>query len=299
MADAEPSATDGRLDDVTPGPRPLDDHAQHDRWLIVRVASQDTDLTAAEASAARSLLDSCADCAALAADIPTIAHATAVSVVPSRPRDFRLTPEQAARARGGVLDRLGRWIASPRGAVLRPLAGASLALGIVLVVVGPSIKGPIQPPVAPPAADMQAPVQSGTPNPYAMDSMPGPDGTASAGGAETATGMAPEGTPNLMMITTMASPGPTDGAGIERASNMQTPEASADPELAVVSGVAAATESPTAGEQQAVAADASVQPPDDTAMALTLLGIVLAGTGLLVLLLTWLVRRSSRDPLLR
>ncbi|MCY7419921.1 MAG: hypothetical protein LH650_15800 [Chloroflexi bacterium] len=298
MADKEPSATDGRLDDVNPGPRPLDDHAQHDRWLIVRVASNDTDLTAAETSSARSLLDSCAACATLAADITTITHATAVSVVPSRPRDFRLTPEQAASARGGFLDRLGRWIASPRGAVLRPLAGASLALGIVLVVVGPSLKGPIQLPVAPPAADMQAPVQSSTPNPYAGDSMPRPEGTPSADGAETATGMAPEPTPDLIMITMMASPGPTDGAGIERVSK-ESPEATADPELAVVNGVPTATESPADGGQQAVAADASVRASDDTAMALTLLGIVLAGTGLLVLVLTWLVRRTSQDPLLR
>ena|GEM_PF-2363254 len=297
MADKEPSATDGRLDDVNPGSRPLDDHAQHDRWLIVRVASNDTDLTAAETSSARSLLDSCAACASLAADITTITHATAVSVVPSRPRDFRLTPEQVASARGGVLDRLGRWIASPRGAVLRPLAGASLALGIVLVVVGPSIKGPIQPPVVPPAADMQAPAQSGTPDANAMDSMPGPDGTPSAGGAETAAGMAPDATPNLMMITAMASPGPTDAAGIERVTKA-TPDV-ADPELAVVNDVPTATDSPPDGGQQTVVADAGVQPADDTAMALTLLGIVLAGTGLLVLLLTWLVRHSSRDPLLR
>ena len=37
---------------------------------------------------------------------------------------------------------------------------------------------------------------------------------------------------------------------------------------------------------------------DDTTFALTLLGIVLAGVGLLVLVLTWLARRWQ-DPLLR
>ena len=37
---------------------------------------------------------------------------------------------------------------------------------------------------------------------------------------------------------------------------------------------------------------------DDTTFALTLLGIVLAGVGLMVLLLSWLARRWQ-DPLLR
>ncbi len=60
--------------------------------------------------------------------------------------------------------------------------------------------------------------------------------------------------------------------------------------------MADATPTPDAAGQDAVA-PSEVRAADDTAMALTVLGIVLAGTGLLVLLLTWLARRMSRDPL--
>ncbi len=163
MAEREPADMVGRLSTVTPGTLPLDDHAQHDRWLVVRAATLDDELTPVESAAARSLLDGCSECAALAADITAIAHATAVSVMPARPRDFRLTPAQAADARGGILDRLGRWLATPRATIVRPLAAASLAIGIVLVAVGPSVQGPLQRPVPAPNAGAAAPAESATP----------------------------------------------------------------------------------------------------------------------------------------
>ena len=70
-----------------------------------------------------------------------------------------------------------------------------------------------------------------------------------------------------------------------------------DPELAGVQGVAGASEAPGGTGQDAVEAS-STRSPDDTSKALVLLGIVLAGTGILVLVLTWLARRMTRDPLL-
>ena len=158
---------------MTPGTKPLDDHAQHDRWLVVRAASHDTDLTAAETADARALLARCGECAVLAADISTITRATAESIAPARPRDFRLTPAQAAGARGGVMERLGRWLASPRGAVVRPLAGATLAIGIVLVAVGPGIRPPLAEQPAPPVAGAEASitVETATADPALMMEM--------------------------------------------------------------------------------------------------------------------------------
>jgi len=284
VADREPSSTDGRLSDVNPGTLPQADHARHDRWLVVRAASHDDDLTPAEAALARALLDGCDDCASLAADITTISRATAVSLAPSRPRDFRLTPAQAASAHGGVFARAGRWLASPRAGVLRPLAGASLAIGIVLVAVGPSIHGPLQPQVPAPNAEVAGAVQSGAPvetsgaadtatpsGVHIMDMQIAPKASAPAG-PEVGSRLAPSGSPDTSTAAIMQSP---------------------EPKLAGVEAVGGASPAPDSSGQDAVAAG-SIRSEDDTAKALVLLGIVLVGTGILVLALTWLARRMTR-----
>jgi len=289
VADREPLPADGRLGDVNPGLLPPVDHAQHDRWLVVRAASHDTDLTATQAAAARALFDRCPECAALAADITTIAHATAVSVTPSRPRDFRLTPKQTESARDGFLDRVGRWLASPRASVVRPLASASLAIGLVLVVVAPSIQGPVQPPDAPPAAQVEAPAATGTPDQaLTMDLQAVPQPSAgAAGGPEVNSQHVPDETSGA---TTYMS---TQPPSVER-----TSKATPDSETAGVQSVPAATEPPSAGASDSAVAESAARSTDDTTKAIVLLGIVLAGTGVLVLLLTWLARRMSRDPFL-
>ncbi len=286
MAEREPPEQLGRLDTVTPGLLPLDDHAQHDRWLIVRATTHDDDLSDAETATAKALLGGCSDCATLASDITTIAYATAASVVPARPRDFRLTPAQAERAGGGFLDRLGRWLSTPRGTVVRPLAAASLAIGIVLVAVGPSIQGPLQPPASTPNAEIAAPGATATGEPMLtmqMDTAPSPNGGA---GVQGDAQLAPAG--STEPATTLASGGPDP--------RLMPPAAKAtsEPRFADVQGVAGTTPEPGNGGQEAVATSAP-RTTDDTAWALTLVGIVLAGTGLLVLSLTWLARRMSRS----
>ena len=322
MADREPTNPVGRLSDVNPGTLSSADHAQHDRWLVVRAASHDTDLTPAESTSARVLLEGCDECASLAADITTITQATAVSLAPARPRDFQLTPAQAATARGGVLDRLGRWLASPRASILRPLAGASLAIGIVLVAVGPSIQGPVQPPVPGPnagiaapaesagAADIAAPLDTATPDPaHIMDMQLAPQGSGPVN-PEVQTGLAPDASPGMAGVSAMAASQPPDATPPPDASSVTrmaksspgvspdvTAEVTPDPQVADVQGVAGASPASGGSGQDAVAAS-SIRSPDDTTKAIVLLGIVLAGTGILILLLTWLVRRMTRDPLL-
>ena len=282
MADREPMADDGRLSPVTPGTRTPDDHAQHDRWLVVRAASNDTDLTPAETADARALLGRCPECAALSADIATITRMTAESVVPARPRDFRLTPAQVASARGGVLERLGRWLSSPRGAVVRPLAGATLAIGLVLVAVGPSIRQPLAQEPAPPVAGAQAsmPAQDATSDPALTMEM------QMVGGSPDPAGISESG-PSTMSDRTAA----TDAVGAPVA------KATAEPDVADVQALLGPTAEPDAARDNATGANRSPT-AGDTSMALTLLGIVLAGTAALVLLLTWLARRMTRhEPL--
>ncbi|HEV8403020.1 MAG TPA: hypothetical protein VGQ31_08295 [Candidatus Limnocylindrales bacterium] len=70
-------------------------HAEHDPFVIA--ALSDRDLAAPERQAAESLVASCPDCAALHADLLALSAATADMPAPPRPRDFRLTPQDAAR----------------------------------------------------------------------------------------------------------------------------------------------------------------------------------------------------------
>jgi len=112
--------------------RAADDHAGHDHQLIVAYACGD--LGADEARDAGRLVEECRRCAALDREIrlmPSLArHVTA----PPRPRDFRLSAADAERLRGSAMRRLLRRLGGPGLAPLQPLAGAALAIGLLLVV---------------------------------------------------------------------------------------------------------------------------------------------------------------------
>ncbi len=276
MAQAE------RLGNVRPDPRPSSDHAGHDRWLVVRAATDPAGLTSAETSEARALLAACSECAALSADLGVISHATATSVVPARPRDFRLTPEQAAAARGGVLDRLRRWLGSPGTFAVRPLAGAALAIGLLLVVVTPSLRptvstqGDAQTVMAPESTADATQVAKATP-------IDDPAGV----GPEMYAGDEPSGDPALRADIMLAtSPSPTDEADTTAVRMVETP---APQEGQSVTEQAGGPPAPSSDTRSST---------DDVTYVLTLLGIVLAMTGLMVLVLSWFARRWQ-DPLLR
>jgi hypothetical protein len=71
------------------------DHATHDPELIV--ALLDDDLDATERALGEALIAACPACASLHDDLAMLARATHVQTPPTRPRDFRLTPADAAR----------------------------------------------------------------------------------------------------------------------------------------------------------------------------------------------------------
>lgn len=271
------------------------DHARHDRWLLVRFASHD-ELDAAESATVRSLLDTCRQCAALVEDIGTIAVATAQSLTPSRPRDFRLTPAQATAQRGSLLRRLLDRLASPTGLVVRPLAGAALAIGLVLVIASGSL-----------------PRSTGTPEAAPNGSQPRlahASASAPAGEVDNANGSSPD--------VVIYAPRPTDPAGDRHAPQVagsQDPDRaafmtmqsdvpgvlaeSADPELA---GVRATDDQVSKGSAQAdspLTVAGSPGGSDWTGAAILVLGALLAIAGAVVLALNWVARRSSGDPLLR
>jgi hypothetical protein len=115
-----------------------DNHDRHDRFLVAALAAGD--LEGRALSDAEELVDACADCAELLADIRTIAAATTALPLLPRPTDFRLSPDTAERlsARGwrGILVRL----ADTRFGFSRPLAVGLTTLGLVGVIAG-SIPG--------------------------------------------------------------------------------------------------------------------------------------------------------------
>ena len=125
---------------MTGNPIRPSEHDRHERLLVVRLATND-ELDPSEDARARALVASCPDCAALSRDIQTISRATAVSVTPSRPRDFRLTPHEAAAAHGSPVRRWLARLSSPGMGTLRPLAGAAVAVGLLLVVAGGGLPG--------------------------------------------------------------------------------------------------------------------------------------------------------------
>lgn len=109
-------------------------HADHDVTLIASHAAGD--LVDSERARAQALLETCASCADVERDLVAIARAT--RALPKRaaaPRDFRLTPEQAAHLRRGNWLRA---VLAPFGAArsaTRPLAAAFTSLGLVGLLV--------------------------------------------------------------------------------------------------------------------------------------------------------------------
>lgn len=105
------------------------EHAQHDLDLVAGHAAED--FTDSERTRADALLNSCTSCAELRRDLVAIIAATRTHHASApAPRDFRLTPAQAASLRrGGWIKSLLRPFAAP-GSTSRPLAMAFTSLGL-------------------------------------------------------------------------------------------------------------------------------------------------------------------------
>lgn len=114
-------------------PHDSEQHAQHDQLLVVSLAAGD--LTGADRDRAASQIATCAECALLNDDLLTIARATAALPAAVRPRDFQLSPEQAARLRPAGWRRFVAAFASPRLAMTRQLGVGLTTLGIAGLLV--------------------------------------------------------------------------------------------------------------------------------------------------------------------
>jgi hypothetical protein len=241
-----------------------DDHAGHDRQLVVALACGD--LPDEDVADARALIARCRRCAALVDEIERISAATRQDLVaPARPRDFGLTTDDAERLRGGALSRLLRRLGGPRLQVLQPLAGAAMAIGIVLLATTA-----ILPSFSFFAASGAAPAALTTIGSAIGDEQARDASGDAAGGA--------------------------DGAG--------APEIAPGAEPAPSASAAPAIESPDIAAYAETDASTKVNLTDlattsPTSDPVPLMGLGLLVVGALLLLVRIVARRASKDPLLR
>jgi len=275
------------------------EHRRHDRLLVTRFATDDA--YPSELDDARQLIESCPDCAALAADIRQIASATAQLPTAKRTRDFTITAEQAEKLRGSGFSRWLRGLSTPGWGALRPIAGAALSIGIVMAVVGVAL------PHSTPASDTFGSRANGAPTSA---------GSTPALIAAPAASMAPAPQPG--------------GAGSDKSQNPEFQPAATAAEPPDVAALA----SPTEGEDQppelAVGLDRATQAPgseyingayeqaslepgitaedsntaavrdaDTTSNLLIYGGLAIALISAALLGLAWFARRRFTDPLLR
>ena len=116
-------------------------HSDHDPLAIAAYAAGDA--TGTELQLASDLVASCADCAALHDDLRAISAALPELPAPVRPRDFTLTPEQAASLRPSGWRRFLAPLAGPRFAFAGPLGGGLATLGIAGLLVAGSLGAPV------------------------------------------------------------------------------------------------------------------------------------------------------------
>jgi len=107
------------------------EHEAHDRLLVAALAAGD--LAGTDRDHALQLTSSCAACGELRDDLIAIARATAVVPPPvaARPRDFQLTPADAARLRPTRWRRLLGTLGTARLAATRPLGIGLATFGLV------------------------------------------------------------------------------------------------------------------------------------------------------------------------
>ena len=111
-------------------------HDRHDPMLVAALAANDLGGTDREQAIA--LTRSCAECATLHDDLLALARATAAAPPPiaTRPRDFTLTPADAARLRPSGWRRLVAAVSSWRSVASRPLGVGLATLGVLGLLVG-------------------------------------------------------------------------------------------------------------------------------------------------------------------
>lgn len=109
-----------------------DEHGRHDELLVAALAAGD--LTGPERETTTRLVSECVACSTLHRDLRAIALATATLPAPVRRRDFRLSPDDAARARRSGLRGLLAAFGTRRFSFAMPVGGTLAALGVAALL---------------------------------------------------------------------------------------------------------------------------------------------------------------------
>jgi hypothetical protein len=264
-----------------PHPTPSPDHAGHDPLLVAAYAAGDA--TGSRLDEAAALVATCAACGALHHDLRAIAlalPATAATPPSPRPRDFRLSADQAASLRPSGWRRLLAPLAGPSFAFARPLGTGLATIGLAGILVAGASGIPLGGAASAPAATaaggevmLAAPASGdGTEELFAANA-PATEAPAAGGGP----GAVPD-----------ATAAPAEGERSDQGAGGGTPE---EP---------AATGSDTGAASGPEAASGGAGEGAPLAMAAPPMPVLVAGAGLLALVLgvllvalRWTARRLA------
>jgi hypothetical protein len=269
-------------------PHVNDLHEQHDPILVVSLASRDFAAADRDRATAQALVDSCADCAALHDDILAIARATKALPAAARPRDFQLSPEQAAKLRPAGWRRLIAGLAAPGPIFSRQLGLGLATLGIAGLLIGalPSVQlgmGSSAGASAAPAA-AGAPAYESASQPAALEPAPQASAAASAAAERAFSAGGPsEPKASLGPINDQSSETPAAAVSLTGGDASKPSPPAAD-------GTRNA-EAPT-GTDRLTAVAPTPAPPNGPS-GLVIVSVALLFAGILVLLVRSIARRSA------
>jgi hypothetical protein len=222
-------------------------HDDHDPTIVAALAADD--LEGADRNRAEALVARCGECALLLADLGAIAGATAALPQVPRPRDFTLTPDDAARLRPagwrGLVAAFGR----SGVAAARPLAIGLTTIGIVGLVltavpsqeVGSFFTGSAQS-----SRELAAPASGGTTAQSGAGA--GTGGLPSAGGPSAAPSAAPA---PVLLAPVAASPAASPDLGAPQQSAPTTKSGAAPAPVQTAAPVSTAAPVANAGDSSA------------------------------------------------
>jgi hypothetical protein len=267
-------------------PHVSETHAQHDLLLVASLAAGD--LAGADRDHAAAQIASCPDCTTVHDDLIAIARATAALPPAVAPRDFRLSPEQAAALRPVGWRRLVAAIGGSRPLMSRQLGIGLATIGLAGLLVSTLPGVQLGNGAAAPAARVAAPMTEVAPPSGAPVDVTGEGGSAAPaqlGPVDQASAAASEAPP----VPTRSS---QDAVGVYGSSK-------GGPTAAPVAGGAAAGDNSTSGTDRQVATTPQLQSDDGAAASDRGRGLLVAGSlvllaaGVALLLIRRLVRRPT------